>query len=50
VDSNATGEIEYRRMGEYAERGIPLPAEVIVEIERLAAEIGITPPEALRVT
>lgn len=44
------GEIEYRRMGEYAERGIPLPAEVIVEIERLAAEIGITPPEALRVT
>jgi len=38
------GEIEHLRALEYAERGIPLPAEVETELESLADALGILPP------
>lgn len=38
------GEIEHLRTIEYQERGIPLPPDVVAEIQRVAGEIGIAAP------
>lgn len=38
------GEIEYLRTIEYREQGIPLPAEVVAGVQRLALETGIPAP------
>jgi ureidoglycolate dehydrogenase (NAD+) len=40
------GEIEHERMLEYKAHGIPLPPEVCAAVERLAAELGMSAPQA----
>ena len=42
------GEIEHRRSLEYGARGIPLPPEVVGEMEALAAELGLPAPASVQ--
>jgi LDH2 family malate/lactate/ureidoglycolate dehydrogenase len=40
----APGEPEFQRAAEYARDGIPLPADALAEIARVAALLGLEPP------
>jgi LDH2 family malate/lactate/ureidoglycolate dehydrogenase len=41
----APGEPEFLRAAEYAKDGIPLPADALAEIARVAAMLGIESPK-----
>ncbi len=41
------GEIEHERAKEYSRSGIPLPAEVRAVLDRLAADLGMTPVQPI---